>query len=246
MAHKAGFEEGDKLTVDEVRKLTKALILYHVDPLEMQELVDAMPERSQEEGVNPATVDEFVAAIEQRRAAREAAISAPGNEKPRDDSPTEAADPGEGSGSPGGESKDTTSDLAPKEGGPGIPTVEARQAAYNGTQGETLEKSIVRVENPDLKEHVLGTHTVDLIGAIDGVPIKRISNVPVSVVLRKQRPSDKWGPYVEVQYKLLQGVSFTHHVPNVPTFHLEKGRIIRMKVRPKTAQPKSTKSVVVK
>lgn len=223
---KSGFDEDQVLTANELDQLNKLLLEANISPMEFEILAEAFKDKSK---VKPATVQEFIDSIKERQQQ----MFSPTVEEA-------TGGTGEEEGVSAGQ-KPTTGDktktIASGES-EGIPTVESSEAEFTGKITNSLSQTQIIVEDPSIKKHTAqnkSPYKVNLIGLIDGQPQSRVTNVSVDV------PNRIWGPdkkTIVIRYQLLEGVSFRHNVPNVPTFSLEKNTIIPMPVEISSPQKK--------
>jgi hypothetical protein len=202
--------ESTGLSAAEVDELRRLLLLYEITSLELELIADDLKRRIERgKEVRAATVEEFIEAVERFRQTFGAGGLAAGD--------VDATGESE-SGTVGGNGETVPSDTVESGEGEGVPTVEFRDATFEGEVTETAPRTRITVDNPDM------------ILSIDDIPIKRITDVPIEVPKggRTWRSNTK-KTEMRIRYRLHKGVRFEHAVPSVSSpIVLGKGTVIPM------------------
>jgi hypothetical protein len=227
----SGSGEENQLTADEVNLLTQMLVEHNVDPSEMAMLAEKLKARVEAgEKLTPATVKEFIEAIERERME----LAGGGTTAPPPTGPTlgGASTGGAGEGGAGeGEGQ-----------GEGLPTTDFEKARFDGKPGAYVKRTGYLVENPDMLKHTAkDVHKIDLIGLIYGNPVSRVTDVPAYVPERYWLPNDVVRTEFLIKYELRGGVCFKHSVSGVPTFCFVKGQLLEAHITPAAAAKAPTK-----
>jgi hypothetical protein len=212
-------DDGDALSVAEIDQLTILLREHNVTPSELDLLVAQMRQQV-EQGKTPRKVapQELMDEIERQRGLLLGGQSSPTEGAVTGEAPSGGTQGPGGRGGAGGEAEGGA--------GGGLATVDASQAKFDGKIARKLGQTRIVVENPDPGTHKSGKASkVTLVGMIDGESVKRVADVPVKIGAHVRNKGKVTIPYV-----LMQGVCFEHSVKGVPTFCLDNGTTITMRV----------------
>ncbi|MBN1262103.1 MAG: DUF4157 domain-containing protein [Anaerolineae bacterium] len=108
----------------------------------------------------------------------------------------------------------------------GIVVKGASEAKFDGTVEVRLPRTHIYVHNPDFVKHTKYSQPkITLIGAIDGIEVARVKDVP-SIVTKRLWADRTTQTQLKIFYRILQGVSFEHNVQETPTFVIEANTVI--------------------